>query len=526
MAETGAQPDLRQHARIAPDRPAVIMAESGRTITFGELDQQSRAIADLWWELGAREGDHVAVLVQNQPEFFSVYWAAMRSGLYLTAVNPFLTLDEAAYIIDNCEAQILMVAGTLTDISSQLVDRQITTLEHVFLIGDAEDLPAGHLRLDDALRVVRGGQRSQREPLGRVMLYSSGTTGRPKGIKKPLTGAEFGTGSEMAQILPGLLGVGPDTVYLSSAPLYHLAASVYVDAVNANGGTVIVMERFDAAQALVQIERFRVTLAQFVPTMLIRMLKLPEDVRAAADLSSLRAVVHGAGPCPASAKVKVIDWLGPIVHEYYGGTEDNGNTFITSQEWLEHRGSVGRPLSTTKVHICDLFGDEVSTGGTGVIYLETSAQKSAFEYHGDPMASAGARHPRHPTWTTLGDVGHLDEDGYLYLTDRLNFMIVSGGVNIYPREIEDALAMHPAVIDVAVIGVPDDEMGEVVKAVVQPRDPALAGDGLAAELIEYVRERLAHYKCPRSVDFVDELPRLPTGKLYKRVLVDRYRADR
>ena len=525
MTETGAPPDLRHHARISPDRPAVVMAGSGRTITFGELDRQSRSIADLWWELGAREGDHVAVLVQNQPEFFSVYWAAMRSGLYLTAVNPFLTLDEAAYIIDNSEAQILMVAGTLTSISSQLIDRQIPTLEHVILLSESEEVPAGHSRLDDLLSAVRGAQRPEREPLGRVMLYSSGTTGRPKGIKKPLSGAEFGSGSEMAQILPGLLGVGPDTVYLSSAPLYHLAASVYVDAVNANGGTVVVMERFDAAQALSYIERHRVTLAQFVPTMLIRMLKLPDDVRAAADLSSLRSVVHGAGPCPPSAKERVIEWLGPIVYEYYGGTEDNGNTFITSAEWLEHRGSVGRPLSTTKIHICDPSGEEVEVGVTGVIYLETSAQKSAFEYHGDPAASAKARHPRHSTWTTLGDVGHVDEDGYLYLTDRLNFMIVSGGVNIYPREVEDALAMHPEVLDVAVIGVPDEEMGEVVKAVVQPRDPARAGDDLATELISYVRERLAHYKCPRSVDFIEELPRLPTGKLYKRGLVDRYRVD-
>lgn len=513
--------DIGRYARETPDRPAVIMASTGESRTFAQLDDSSRRIADLLWDLGLRRGDHAAVLMDNQLEFFEVYWAAMRSGLYLTAVSPFLTPREATYILANSESRVLVVSSTRLDTSASLVADELPALEHRFVVGErSASLPAGHAWLDDHTAVTTR-DRGDREPLGRVMLYSSGTTGRPKGIKKPLLDVPFGHGGELARTLPDLMGVGPDTVYLSPAPLYHLAASVYIDAVNANGGTVVVMERFDARTALEVIERHRVTMAQFVPTMLIRILKLPDEVRLGSDLSSLTCIVHGAGPCPRSVKEQVIDWLGPIVWEYYGGTEDNGNTVISSPEWLDHPGSVGRALAGTTLHICDAEGNELAPREVGVVYMETSWERSQFEYHGEPGASAAARHHVHPTWTTLGDVGWVDEDGYLYLTDRLNFTIVSGGVNIYPREVEDILAMHPDIVDVAVFGVPDEDMGEAVKAVVQPR---VAGTReLAEELIAYTRDRLAHYKCPRSVDFVDELPRLPTGKLHKQTLVDSYR---
>lgn len=514
--------DIGRFAHATPDRPAVVMASTGESRTFAQLNDNSRRIADLLWDLGLRRGDHVAVLMDNQLDFFDVYWAAMRSGLYLTAVSPFLTPREATYILGNSESQVLIVSSTRVETSGALATPDLPVLRHRFVVGPRLDgLPADHRWLDEVL-LGASRDRGDQESLGRVMLYSSGTTGRPKGIKKPLPGVPFGHGGDLARTLPDLMGVGPDTVYLSPAPLYHLAASVYIDAVNANGGTVVVMERFDARAALEVIERHRVTMAQFVPTMLIRILKLADEDRLRFDVSSLQCIVHGAGPCPRSVKEQVIDWLGPIVWEYYGGTEDNGNTAISSQEWLEHPGSVGRALPGTILHICDAGGRELGPRETGVVFMETSWERSQFEYHGEPGASIAARHKEHPTWTTLGDVGWIDEDGYLYLTDRLNFTIVSGGVNIYPREVEDILAMHPEVVDVAVFGVPDEEMGEVVKAVVQPR--AAGTPELAAELIAYTRDRLAHYKCPRSVDFIDDFPRLPTGKLHKQNLVDSYRS--
>lgn len=515
--------DLSRFARETPDRPAVVMASSGESLSFGELNEQSSRVADLLWDLGLRRGDHVAVLLENQLEFFSVYWAAIRSGLYLTAVSPFLTVREATYILANSEARVLVVSHSRLGVSAELPMAELPALAHLLVVGSGGGLPEGHSALADAVAAA-SHERPREEPLGRVMLYSSGTTGRPKGIKRPLADQPFGYGGDLTRTLPGLFGVGTDTVYLSSAPLYHLAASVYIDGVNANGGTVVVMERFDAATALQLIETHRVTLAQFVPTMLVRILKLPAETRNRFDLSSLRTLVHGAGPCPPSVKEQLIEWLGPIVWEYYGGTEDNGNTVISSEEWLEHRGSVGRPLAGTAVHICGEDGRELTVGETGVIYLESIPARPVFEYHGDPGASAASRNPQHPQWTTLADVGHVDSDGYLYLTDRMNFTIVSGGVNVYPREIEDVLTVHPDVADVAVIGVPDEEFGEVVKAIVQPQDPAAAGDELAARLISYARENLAHYKCPRSIDFVESLPRLPTGKLHKHVLIEQYRS--
>lgn len=514
--------DIREFARQHPDQAAVVLASSGAQLTFAELDATSRAVADLLWDLGLREGDNVALLMDNQLEFMSVYWAAMRSGLYITAVSPYLTAAEASFILSDCDARVLFVGESRAPTARVLERSEMPRLDHVLLFGDHEALPDGWNRVSDRLR-RRSGSRPALEPMGRVMLYSSGTTGRPKGIKRALPGAPFGSGGDLARTVPALFGVTDQTVYLSTAPLYHLAAAVYVDAVNSNGGTVVVMERFDALRALELIEEHRVTMAQFVPTMLIRILKLPREQRERFDLSSLRTIVHGAGPCPPHVKEELIDWLGPIVWEYYGGTEDNGNTVISSPEWLEHRGSVGRPLEGTRVHVSDSEGDEVPVGEIGVVYLESVPARPIFQYHGNPAATESSRNPKHPTWTTLGDIGRVDEDGYLYLTDRLNFTIVSGGVNVYPREIEDVLLRHPMVADAAVFGVPHDEMGEVVKAVVQPADGALPADELEAELIRFTRDNLAHYKSPRSIDVVVDFPRLPTGKLNKQTLVDEYR---
>jgi fatty-acyl-CoA synthase len=358
------------------------------------------------------------------------------------------------------------------------------------------------------------------QPRGETMLYSSGTTGRPKGIKRPLSGQSVAEPSLLiTAVMQGLFHFGPDDIYLSPAPLYHSAPLAATTATQALGGTCVVMERFDAVESLRLIERYRVTKSQWVPTMFTRMLKLDPSEREGFDLSSHQAAIHAAAPCPVEVKRQMIDWWGPIILEYYAGTEFNGFTFVNSEDWLTHPGTVGRPLVGT-LHICDDEGVELPTGEPGVIYFERDVP--AFEYHNDPDKTRSSQHPDHPLWTALGDVGYVDGDGFLYLTDRKSFMIISGGVNIYPQEIEDCLVMHPKVADVAVFGVPDDEMGEAVKAVVQPADGVTPGADLERELLDYARQHIAHYKVPRSVDFLDELPRLPTGKLYKRILRDRY----
>jgi fatty-acyl-CoA synthase len=321
-----------------------------------------------------------------------------------------------------------------------------------------------------------------------------------------------------------LYGFSDDMVYLSPAPLYHAAPLRFSMSVQRTGGTVIVMEHFDPAEFLRLVSTYKVTHTQVVPTMFVRMLKLPEEERSGYDVSSLRTVIHAAAPCPVEVKRQMIEWWGPIIFEYYAGTEGNGSTIITSEQWLAHPGSVGRS-SVGVVHICDETGSELPTGETGAVYFEQA--RMPFEYHGDPDKTRNAQHPEHPNWSTLGDVGYLDDEGYLYLTDRKAFMIISGGVNIYPQEIEDALVLHPSVGDVAVFGVPDDDMGEAVLAVVEAAPGVDPSPALARELTEYLRDRIAHYKVPRAIDFIDEMPRLPTGKLYKRVLRDRYAdADR
>jgi len=284
------------------------------------------------------------------------------------------------------------------------------------------------------------------------------------------------------------------------------------------GGTVVIMDHFDAEEALKAIETYKASASQWVPTMFIRMLKMPDETRLKYDVSSMKTAIHAAAPCPVDVKRKMIEWWGPVLHEYYAGTEGNGFVYTNSQDWLAHPGTVGRAL-VGEVHICGEDGKEVPVGEEGVIYF---ASENQFEYYNDPKKTAESRHPEHPTWSTLGDVGRLDADGFLYLTDRKAFMIISGGVNIYPQETENVLIGHPRVADVAVIGVPNEDFGEEVKAVVQPANWADAGPALAEELMAYCREHLSPIKCPRSIDFMEELPRHPTGKLYKRLIRDRY----
>ncbi|KAA0080113.1 acyl-CoA synthetase [Mycolicibacterium sp. P9-64] len=502
------------HAATAPDKPAVIMADSGVTVTYAELDENSARLATALHQLGLRAGDVVAVLSDNAPEAFEIYWAALRSGLYVTFVNWHLSVDEAAYIIRDSGARVLIASAGVAELGSQ-VAVLVPEVEQCFMFGGLAD---GYSSYVELLR--KAGPRLADQPRGSEMLYSSGTTGRPKGIKPRLLPIQVDEpGDSITGLLARGFGFTEQDVYLSPAPVYHAAPLKWCAGVQSLGGTVVVMERFDAEASLAAIERFHVTALQMVPTMFVRLLQLPDEARAGYDTSSLRLAVHAAAPCPPDVKDAMIGWWGPILTEYYGATEGHGITLINTPEWRTKRGSVGK-AALGVIHICDDAGAEVSTGQSGVIYFERDAP--AFVYHNDPEKTSEARHPSHDNWATVGDVGYVDDDGYLFLTDRKAFMIISGGVNIYPQEVENVLALHPEVFDVAVIGVPHAEMGQEVKAVVQLRDRARASDELASEIIDYVRERLAHFKAPRSVDFIDELPRSATGKLVKRKLQTRY----
>ena len=499
-------------AARAADRPAIVMAADGHTVTFGELDARSNRLAQLLRARGVQRGGRLAILVENHPRFLEVVWAAQRAGIAYTAVNTHLTADEAAYIVDDCGATVVVSSARLAPVATALTADVVPRVRtRLMLDGTApgwesyEAAVAGH-----------PAEPIADECEGDFVLYSSGTTGRPKGIERTMSFPPMGQGSPGATLLLRALGLDDGDVYLCPAPLYHGAPLSYSVSAQRLGATVVVMERFDAEHALASIERHHVTHSQWVPTMFSRMLKLPDSTRSAYDLSSHRAAIHAAAPCPIPVKHAMIEWWGPIVFEYYSATEGVGLTFIDSAEWLAHPGSVGRPM-VGEPHILDDDGAELPPGEPGTVWF---ANGYPFHYHDDPEKTRSA-HNEHG-YATVGDVGYLDTDGYLYLTDRATNMIISGGVNIYPQEAENLLVTHPAVLDVAVIGVPDADLGEVVKAVVQPVDWDTAGPALEAELLAFTRAHLATYKCPRSVDFDPALPRLDNGKLYKRLLRDRY----
>ena len=505
------------HATTRPDHPAIIMAGSGDRVTYRELDERSNRIAHLLRAQGVAKGDRIALFMENQIRFMEVVWAALRSGTYVTAINSFLTAEEAAYIIDDCDAKLVFTSRTKAEAAAE-IDPATTPKVQRWLMCDGV-ASGGAIEWESYEDVVAEFPATpvDDESPGYQMLYSSGTTGRPKGILRPLPTHSIDEIDQVAlKRFLTFYGYGPDMTYLSPAPMYHAAPLAFSIAVHRVGGTLVIMEKFDAASCLRNIERFAVTHAQFVPTMFIRMLKLPDDERLAADLSTLRCAIHAAAPCPVETKRRMIDWWGPIIWEYYAGSEGNGATVISSEDWLRKPGSVGR-FERGNVHICDADGNDLGPGEIGGVYFSGGG---TYEYHKNPEKTAESSLPGGRT--TLGDVGYLDDDGFLFLTDRKAHMIISGGVNIYPQEIEDAMIAHPAVTDVAVFGVPDPDMGEQVKAVVQSAPGVEADDALAAELMAYTRDAIAHYKCPKSIDFLDELPRLPTGKLYKRLLRDRY----
>ena len=464
--------------------------------------------------LGLLNGDAMAIWLPNMLGYFEVYWAAQRAGLYIVPISTQLTAEEAAYILNDSASRMLVTNAAIGAapalLDGALPERAGTVLSY----GAGFD---GIGRWEETVAQFPDTPIAD-EQAGFHMVYSSGTTGRPKGVHLALSGGPATEPHQLAERLEQQYHLGPESVMLSPAPLYHTAPLAYSTMAQRLGATVVILRKFDPEAALAAIERHRVTFTQMVPTMFIRLLRLPDEVRGRYDLSSLRTVVHAAAPCPVEIKRQMIDWLGPIIYEYYGGSEGAGSTFITPQEWLEKPGSVGR-AAWGVIHICGEDGRELPAGGPGTVYFSGGWD---FRYLNDPDKTRDSRHPVHPEWSTIGDVGYLDPDGYLFLTDRKSFMIISGGVNIYPQEAENLLATHPGVADVAVIGVPSAEMGEEVKAVVQPIDWADATPAFGETLVAWCRERLSPIKCPRSVDFEKQLPRHETGKLYKRLIRDRY----
>ena len=499
-----------------PERAAFIMASTGETVTYAAFDARANRLAHLLRSAGLQHQDHYAIMMENNDRYMEACAAGERAGLYYTCVNSYLTADELAYILTNSESQILITSVAKLDVVQEAV-AQCPAVKQVLGVGAAGmELPEGFQDYASACSSFPELPIAD-ELLGTSMLYSSGTTGRPKGIIRPLPAQPPAEQLPMFDFLGGLWRYREGMIYLSPAPLYHSAPQAAVNLTIRHGGTVIIMERFDPQEYLALIERYQVTHSQLVPTMFSRMLKLPEPQRQAHDLSSLEIAIHAAAPCPVMVKEQMIDWWGPIIHEYYGATEGLGFAACDTPEWLAHKGTVGK-IVLGELAVLDDEMQTVPQGQPGTLWFKTATE---FEYHNDPEKTQEAT-SADGEMTTVGDVGYVDEDGFLYLTDRKTFMIISGGVNIYPQECEDLLITHPKVEDAAVFGVPNVDLGEEVKAVIQPVSGQLGDDAFSDELLAYLAEHLSRQKIPRSIDYIDEMPRLPTGKLYKRVLRDKY----
>ncbi|MFM8267036.1 MAG: AMP-binding protein [Ilumatobacteraceae bacterium] len=502
---------------VHPDKPAVVMGGSGFTQTFAELDAAANRLSRVLRSTGVEPGDHVAICMENHDRYLEVVWGCHYAGAVYTCASSRLTSAELSYVVNDCRAKVFITSRHKAEQAAEIREQIPGVALALMLDGTIPGYDSYEAAVAAEPSTALPGERFA----GTDMLYSSGTTGMPKGVTRqyeplPLETTAMG----VTGLLTLLFGLTGESVYLSPAPFYHAAPLRFCLAAQQQGCTVVAMEHFDPEDYLTLVERHRATHTQVVPTMFVRMLKLDESRRRSFDVSSLQCVIHAAAPCPVKVKHEMIEWFGPIIHEYYAGTEGNGFVYCNSQMWLDHPGTVGVPISCV-IHVCGDDGEEVPRGESGTIYFEGGP---TFEYHNDPVKTRGSRHPIQP-WSTLGDVGYLTDDNFLFLTDRKAYMIISGGVNIYPQEAENILVTHPKVIDVAVFGVPNDEFGEEVKAVVQPVAlPATPQDAAALEreLIVFCREHLADIKCPRSIDFRPELPRHPTGKLYKRLLKDEY----
>jgi long-chain acyl-CoA synthetase len=498
------------HAQTNPDKPAIIVAETGEVRTYRELDDASNQVAQFFRSRGLGHEDVIAIMLDNTPDYYSLTWGGQRSGLRYVCISSRLTADETDYILENSGAKLFVLSASLAATAAQLT----TQLERYALGGS---IP-GYQDWDTAIAQMPTTPIAD-ERAGMDMLYSSGTTGRPKGVRVPLpVDPSIAQTNSLVMLAQQLYRFNVNSIYLSPAPLYHAAPLRWSMTVHKIGGTVVIMKKFDPEAVLVAIEKYNVTCGQYVPTHFVRMLKLPDEVRVKYDLSSLDCAIHAAAPCPVPVKEAMIKWWGPILEEYYAGSEGNGMTFIGSKDWLAHKGSVGKAVMGIPHIMADDNETELPARSEGAIYFENPDHH--FEYHGDAEKTSSSRNSK--GWSTLGDVGWIDEDGFIYLTDRKSFMIISGGVNIYPQEIENHLVTHPRVQDVAVIGGPHDEMGEEVIAVIQPLDMADATDAFRDDLIAYAREKLSGVKIPRRIDFLEQLPRHDTGKLYKRLLRDQY----
>ncbi len=501
-----------------PDRPALIFGNGETQESYAELELRSRRVSHALRALGLQEGDGIAALIGNDDEFFDLFWGAMRIGLYFTPINWHLAPAEVAYIIDNSDSKVFVASSVFDKLTAEASAETNARVQRLSLHGGIEGFRPFEAVVADAPE----DQPLENQREGATMLYSSGTTGFPKGVRSPLPGRDFSdpAGGALALGFSAFFGLKEGDRYLCPAPLYHAAPLMFTTIQHRIGATGVIMRQFDAAEALQMIQDQRVTTSQWVPTHFKRLLQLPEETRKRFDTSSLGVAVHAAAPCPIPVKHAMIDWWGPVLIEYYAGTE-GGGTIIRSDEWLEHPGSVGKHWAGGTVHILDDEGREITEPESdGAIYFEASPDPEArFKYYKDEEKTKATYRDN---LFTLGDIGHKDADGYLFLTDRQSNMIISGGVNIYPQETENCLVSHPKVYDVAVIGVPNEEMGEEVKAVLVPVDGCAPGPELEAELMDYTRTEIAHYKCPRSIDFVEELPRTPTGKLLKRKLKEQY----
>jgi long-chain acyl-CoA synthetase len=503
-----------KHAHLRPLQPAFIMANSGESVSYAELEARTNRLSHLFRNRGMKRLDHYAIFMENNSRYLEACGAGEKAGLYFTCVNSYLTPAELAYIVNNSESRILITSVAKLDVAREALD-DCPRVE-LCIVADG---PGESDRIVGLKEVTAKLPKTpiENQCIGTAMLYSSGTTGRPKGILRPLPEQAPSQQLPLFDFLQKLWQYREGMIYLSPAPLYHSAPQAAVNLTIRMGGTVIIMESFDPQRYLELVEQWGVTHSQLVPTMFSRMLKLPEEVRARYDLSSLETIVHAAAPCPMPVKEDMIRWWGPIIHEYYGATEGLGFTACNSEEWLAHRGTVGRVL-LGDLHILNEDMEPCPVGTPGTVWFKTA---TAFEYFNDPAKTSEARSPD-GTMSTVGDVGYVDDDRYLYLTDRATFMIISGGVNIYPQECENLLITHPKIADAAVFGVPNTDLGEEVKAVVQPMPGVEPCAALADELISFCSQSLSRQKVPRSIDFETELPRLPTGKLYKRLLRDRY----
>ncbi|WP_349828241.1 acyl-CoA synthetase [Brevibacterium litoralis] len=499
-----------------PDKPAVIMADTGAQLSYADLEDRSLRLANWFRSIGLQTGDHVAMIAENRFEIIEAYWAALRSGTLITVVNRHLTPRESSYIIHDCDASVVIISAELA--SAVELAAHCEDIEHRVQVGGMPGQLAGAVDYEGILAGA-SAEKPDYEPRGGDMLYSSGTTGNPKGILPHLPEQSIEDPNvSMVQLFTALYGFDEESVYLSPAPLYHAAPIRFVMTAHSRGGTAVIMPRFDPEFALETVEKYRVTHSQWVPTMFVRMLKMPAEQRERYDVSSMKAAIHAAAPCPIDVKRKMIEWWGPVIHEYYASTEGNGVTVINSEDSLRKPGSVGRDGLLGTVHICGPDGAELPPGEVGTIYFEKPEGTEPFTYYKDEGKTLSSRHPDHPDWTTTGDLGHLDEERFLFMAERGSFLIITGGVNIYPQEIENELALHPDVRDVAVVGRKDEELGEVAVAYVEAEDHVAPGDALTAEIVDWLEPRLARYKIPREFRYITEMPRTPTGKLVKRKL--------